>query len=133
MPIPLAVTRFNRDVLNRFMVHLTGHGWFVELEHRGRASGRTYRVPMMAFDGDGVVTIALTYGPKVDWLRNVRAAGGGRMHLGHDLVTLGPPTSIDEATGLARMPQPPRAMLPLLGCHEYVELPVLRRESFTGW
>jgi deazaflavin-dependent oxidoreductase (nitroreductase family) len=133
MPIPHAVTTFNRDVLNKAMVHLAGHGWFVELEHRGRRSGRTYRVPMMAFDGGGVVTVALTYGPNVDWLRNLRSAGGGRMHVGRELLTLGAPRRLEEATGRARMPQPPRAMLPVLGCHEYVELPVVRREPFTGW
>ena len=36
----------------------------------------------MAFRDGPTVTIALTYGPDVDWLRNVRAAGGARMHVG---------------------------------------------------
>ena len=133
MPIPKAVTRVNKRFLNKGMVHLAGHGWFVELEHTGRRSGRTYHVPMMAFDRGDVVTIALTYGSGVDWLANLRAAGGGRMHLRGSILELGMPRDLDEAEGLARMPQPPRTLLPVLGCHEYVEVPVLSRMPFTGW
>ena len=50
MPIPRAVTQLNKKYLNRALVHLAGHGWFVELEHVGRRSGRTFWVPIMAFD-----------------------------------------------------------------------------------
>lgn len=133
MPMPRAVTRLNKKYVNKVLVHLAGHGWFVELEHVGRRSGRTYRVPIMAFDRGDVVTIALTYGSGVDWLANLRAAGGGRMHARDELLLLGAPARLSEAEGHAWMPQPPRAMLPLLGCHEYVEIPVLSREPFTEW
>ena len=133
MPIPRAVTRFNKKYLNQVLVHLAGHGWFVELEHVGRRSGRTFRIPIMAFDHGDVVTIALTYGSGVDWLANLRAAGGGRMRLRDELLALGAPATLPEAEGRARMPQPPRLLLPLLGCHDYVEIPVLSRAPFGGW
>ena len=133
MPIPTAVTQLNKRLFNKALVHLAGHGWFVEVEHVGRRSGRTYRVPIMAFDRGHVVTVALTYGHGVDWLANLRDAHGGRMHLGSELLTLGEPRDLAEDEGLARMPQPPRAILPVLGCHEYVEIPVLERAPFTGW
>lgn len=133
MPIPRAVTQLNKRYANKALVHLAGHGWFVELEHTGRRSGRTYRVPIMAFDGGDVVTIALTYGPGVDWLANLHTAGGGRMHLRDELLHLGQPARLTDAEGRARVPQPPRALLPLLGCHDYVEIPVLSRQPFTGW
>ena len=133
MPIPHAVARLNKTFLNQVLVHLAGHGWFVELEHIGRRSGRTFRIPIMAFDRGDAVTIALTYGSGVDWLANLRAAGGGRMHLRDELVVLGAPAVLAEAEGHARMPQPPRSLLPLLGCHDYVEIPVLSRVRFSGW
>lgn len=133
MPIPHAVTRLNKKYLNQILVHLAGHGWFVELEHVGRRSGRTFRIPIMAFDRGDVVTIALTYGSDVDWLANLRAAGGGRMRLRDELLVLGAPASLAEAEGHARMPQPPRLLLPILGCHDYVEIPVLSRARFSGW
>ncbi len=123
--MPPAVTRLNKRVVNPVLRRLAGHGWFVEVEHVGRRSGTTYRTPIMAFRNGSTVTIALTYGPQVDWLRNLRAAGGGRMHLGGRLLTLGTPVDLSEAEGLRRMPSPPRQMLPVLGCHDFVELPVL--------
>ena len=133
MPMPRAITKFNRSVLNKGMVRLTGHGPLVEIEHVGRHSGRTYRTPMMAFRKDETVTIALTYGPEVDWLANISAAGGCRMHLGDHLLTLGAPVRLGADEGLARMPLPARALLPILGCDDYIELAVLAEESFTGW
>lgn len=133
MPMPRAVTRLNKKYVNKVLVHLAGHGWFVELQHVGRRSGRTFRVPIMAFDRGDAVTVALTYGPGVDWLANLRAAGGGRMHLRDELLTLGSPADLPEAEGRRRVPPPPRALLPVLGCHDYVEIPVLSREPFHAW
>ncbi len=62
-------------------------GWapsFGILEHVGRRSGKPYRTPLTVFnaevDGKPGVAILLTYGPDRDWLKNLNAAGGGRMH-----------------------------------------------------
>jgi deazaflavin-dependent oxidoreductase (nitroreductase family) len=53
------------------------------LEHVGRKSGKQYRTPLTVFtakvDGRAGVAILLTYGPNRDWLKNITAAGGGRM------------------------------------------------------
>lgn len=53
------------------------------LEHVGRRSGKPYRTPLTVFradiDGRPGVAILLTYGPDRDWLKNITAAGGGRM------------------------------------------------------
>ena len=125
MPLPAAVARFNKVVTNRATHHLVGHGSFAELEHLGRRSGRTYRIPINAFRHGDVVTVALTYGPRTDWLRNVRTAGGARMRLRGELLTLGPPRELPTAVGMARMPAPARFVLPLIGVDEFVELPVL--------
>lgn len=125
MPIPTAVARFNTAVTNRVTRHLVGHGDFAELEHVGRRSGRTYRIPLNAFRDGDVVTIALTYGPRTDWLRNVRAAGGARMLLRGEVLTLGPPRNVATAVGMARMPGLARILLPRIGVDEFVELPVL--------
>lgn len=125
MPMPAAVTHLNKWVVNPVLVRLAGFGPFVEIEHIGRTSGRTYRTPIMAFRDGDTVTIALTYGSEVDWLRNVRAAGGARMHLGRGLITLGPPATLPTEVGLSRMPVGPRQLLPVLGCRDFVELPVV--------
>ncbi len=125
MPIPAVVARLNKRVTNRITRHLVGHGDFAELEHVGRRSGRTYRIPINAFRDDDVVTLALTYGPNTDWLRNVRAAGGARMLLRGEVLTLGAPRAVPTDVGMARMPGPARFLLPRIGVDEVVELPVL--------
>ncbi len=132
VPVPNAVGRFNKRVTNPVLRGLAGHGWFVELEHVGRRSGRVFRTPLMAFRDEATVTIALTYGPDVDWLRNVRASGGARMHIGGQLVTLGPPQALTEVEGLGRMPVPVRQMLPIMGCPDFVALPVLAERAWRG-
>lgn len=125
MPLPLALARVNKRVTNHLTRHLVGHGDFAELEHVGRRSGRLYRIPINAFRRGDVVTIALTYGPRTDWLRNLRAAGGARMRLGSEILTLGPPRDISASEGMSRMPGPARFVLPRIGVDEFVELNVL--------
>jgi deazaflavin-dependent oxidoreductase (nitroreductase family) len=125
MPIPHAVGKFNKVVTNKVLVHLAGHGPFIELEHVGRRSGRVYRVPLNAFRTGDTVTFALTYGPRVDWLRNVRAAGGCRVRLGRDILTLGAPVDLSTEVGMARMPAPARVVLRLTGVDQFIEMPVL--------
>lgn len=125
MAIPRAVTRFNKAFGNKVLIHLAGHGPFVELEHVGRKSGRTYRIPLNAFRSGETVTFALTYGPDVDWLRNVRAAKGARLRMRGSLLTLGAPSPVPTDVGLARVPAPARVLLRALGVREFVELPVL--------
>jgi deazaflavin-dependent oxidoreductase (nitroreductase family) len=125
MAIPHAVGKLNKVATNRVLVHLAGHGPFIELEHVGRRSGRVYRVPLNAFRAGDTVTFALTYGPRVDWLRNVRAAGGCRVRMGREILTLGAPVDLPTQVGLARMPAPARVVLRLVRVDHFVEMPVL--------
>ena len=77
MPIPKKVAVFNKYVTNRIILPFAG--WlppFAEVTHTGRRSGRTYRTPVLAFASEDGFVLALTYGRDVDWVRNLRAAGG---------------------------------------------------------
>lgn len=126
MPITRRITRFNQRVLNPLTLRLAGRGSMVDLEHVGRRSGTVRHTPLMAFRHGDVVTIALTYGPGVEWLKNVRAAGGCRMLIRGELVTLGPPRDVPADEGRARVPQPQRTLLRWpIRCRDYVELDVL--------
>ncbi len=125
MPIPMRVTAFNKRYFNHLTIRLAGRGSFADLEHVGRTSGRTFHTPLMAFRSGNAVTVALTYGPDVDWLKNVRAAGRGRMHLRGRTFDLDAPRMIDPQEGLRRMPQPQRAALRwIIRCRDFVEFPV---------
>ncbi len=128
MPIPRVVTHLNKAVGNRLLIHLAGHGPFVELEHVGRRSGRTYRIPLNAFRSGDTVTFALTYGPRVDWYRNVVAAGGCRIRMGSAWLTLGPPREVTTDEGLRRMPAFARPILRAASVTDFVELAVLAEQ-----
>jgi deazaflavin-dependent oxidoreductase (nitroreductase family) len=55
------------------------------VRHIGRTTGRAYETPVGAVaTGDGFV-IALPYGPKTDWLKNVLASGSASIV--HDAIT----------------------------------------------
>jgi deazaflavin-dependent oxidoreductase (nitroreductase family) len=70
-----------RRASNPLMLRLAGRRWspFGIVEHRGRRSGRAYRVPVEPFVTSTHVVIALPWGPGTNWAQNVVAAGGGRM------------------------------------------------------
>jgi deazaflavin-dependent oxidoreductase (nitroreductase family) len=80
MQLPQRLARFNRYVTNP--IQRVSAGWapmFGILEHVGRKSGKTYRTPLTVFSTEDGLAILLTYGPNRDWLKNLEAAGGGRM------------------------------------------------------
>ena len=76
MPLPLALGRFNTRVTNRIigpiLVWFPWYGW---LRHVGRTTGRPYKTPLMLFRRGDRAVIALTYGERTQWLKNVLAAG----------------------------------------------------------
>jgi deazaflavin-dependent oxidoreductase (nitroreductase family) len=80
MKLSRRVARFNKAVNNRVQ---GVYAWIVPpwavILHRGRRSGRAYRTPVLAFRREGTLIVALLYGEESDWLRNLRAAGGGRV------------------------------------------------------
>jgi deazaflavin-dependent oxidoreductase (nitroreductase family) len=84
MKLPQGLARFNRHVTNP--IQRMWAGWappFAIIEHVGRRSGKPYRTPVNVFtaevDGKPGVAVLLTYGPDRDWLKNLTAAGSGRM------------------------------------------------------
>jgi deazaflavin-dependent oxidoreductase (nitroreductase family) len=68
-------------------------GWlpgFGILRYRGRRSGTEYRTPMNVFRRGDEYVFALTYGPDVQWVKNIVAAGECQ------LVTRGRPIRLVE-------------------------------------
>ncbi len=52
-----------------------GLGPFSLVRHVGRRSGRTYETPLILARVEGGFVAELTYGPDVQWLRNITHAG----------------------------------------------------------
>lgn len=90
-------------------------GPFSIVRHVGRRSGNVYETPIIvAARPDGFV-IELTYGPDVDWHKNIVAAGGCTLiwqGKEYEIDTIRP---LDTATGLAAFPSSQRLILRLTG------------------
>ena len=89
MPIPRSIAVFNKNVTNRFFLLFAGGiPPFAVLRHRGRRTGRKYETPLMAFKIDDGFVIALTYGRKVDWVKNLLTHENGVLLYGGEEYTL---------------------------------------------
>lgn len=67
------------ETLNRVTARLAraGRGPFSLIRHVGRRSGRIYETPVILAKVPEGFIAELTYGDKVNWYRNLVAAGGG--------------------------------------------------------
>jgi deazaflavin-dependent oxidoreductase (nitroreductase family) len=67
-----------KHTLNRVTIRSarSGRGRFSLVRHVGRRSGRSYETPLILAEVPGGFVAELTYGPDVDWYRNIVAAGG---------------------------------------------------------
>src|SRR5690349_9431368 len=93
-------TRFVNPVTRRFARWLPG---FAITRYRGRHTGTLYRTPMNVFRrGDGYV-FALTYGPDVQWVRNVLASGRAELEVRRQRIRLADPEIVHD---------PSRALVP---------------------
>jgi deazaflavin-dependent oxidoreductase (nitroreductase family) len=123
MPLPQGLGRFNRWVTNPVTRTFAGRvPGFAIVVHRGRTSGRRYRTPVNAFARpDGGYTLALTYGPDAQWVRNVLAQGGCTLEATGRRVELANPRVVHDPS---RRPVPPpvRAVLALLRVEYFLEL-----------
>ncbi|WP_066586653.1 nitroreductase family deazaflavin-dependent oxidoreductase [Cellulomonas timonensis] len=123
MPIPRWITPVNRRVTNRVLGPLAVRmPPLAVIHHVGRRSGIPRATPVMAFRTARGVAIALTYGPDVDWLRNVLAAGRARLVQGGRTTALVDPVLLHGATGARLMPWWVRVALRALRVDDYIEL-----------
>jgi deazaflavin-dependent oxidoreductase (nitroreductase family) len=112
MKLSRRVARFNKLINNPIQ---GVYSWLVPpwsvIVHRGRRSGRQYRTPLLAFKRDRTLVIALLYGDQSDWLRNLKAGGGGYVIRGGRTFGVGEPRVIDtsDATVLRRLSPPTQA------------------------
>jgi deazaflavin-dependent oxidoreductase (nitroreductase family) len=123
MPLPHWLTRVNLVVTNRLTLPLAGTlPWFGVLEHVGRRSGIVRRTPLNVFrSGEDGWVVALTYGPGVQWLRNIEAAGECRMLVRGRWLRLDAPRRFHDPSR-SRVPLPVRWALWLLRVSWFVEL-----------
>ena len=100
-------TRFVNPVTRLVAGWLPGFGI---LRYRGRRTGREYRTPMNVFRRGDRYVFALTYGPDVQWVKNVLASGELDLRtMGRDVHLVDPELYSDPE--LRDMPAPIRPFL----------------------
>ncbi|WP_031467259.1 hypothetical protein [Sciscionella sediminilitoris] len=125
MPLSTRLARFNRTVTNPILGRLAP--WcpaFGVIYHRGRRSGREYHNPICVFrrrDGHPGFVVALTYGSRTDWVRNVLAAGECELVTRRRRHRLTEPALTVEPDRAA-VPAPVRVVLTLAKVTEFLYL-----------
>src|SRR5260370_12295782 len=85
--LPNRIRIFNKYVTNRLLRGFANlsHSPFAIIRHVGRRSGKPYETVIWVWPlGEGFV-IALTYGPDVDWYRNILPPAAGTV-VCHNIV-----------------------------------------------
>ncbi len=96
--------------LTRGIAH-SSFGPFALVRHVGRRSGKQYETPIIVQPVDDGFVFELTYGPDVDWYKNIQAAESFilRWH-GKDYV-IDKLEPLDTQVGMAAFPLPARLIL----------------------
>jgi deazaflavin-dependent oxidoreductase (nitroreductase family) len=123
VPFPSFLPAFNRRVTNRITGRFAGKiAPFAIVHHTGRASGKHYASPIMAFPTATGFVIALTYGAETDWIRNVLAAGGCALTYRRRMVELVHPRVVEGSPRDFPFPRWVGTILGSQGVHEFLLL-----------
>jgi deazaflavin-dependent oxidoreductase (nitroreductase family) len=102
------------------------------VRHRGRISGAAYETPVgVVADGDAFL-IALPYGSRAQWLRNVLAAGSATLVHEGTTYRVDRPELIALATVADRFPASDRRLFRWLRVEDCLWLRNVEREVATG-
>ena len=121
---------FNKYIFNRITLTLakSGRGPFSIVYHKGRRSGRIYRTPVLASYVDGMIIIPLSYGEKVDWLRNVLAQGGCEIVREKKKISATNPEVIDASVAYEVLPEKRRELFERHKMEKFLCLRVIEKE-----
>lgn len=115
---------FNKYVTNRVLRRFahSSRGPFAILRHTGRRSGKEYETTFWVWPQGDDFVIALTYGPEVDWLRNLQASGNGTLFWHGKTYTISNPELIDSSVALPAFPAFIQFVMRRLGTHQFVRV-----------
>jgi hypothetical protein len=115
------VLKYTLNPLTRRLAH-SSFGPFSIIRHVGRRSGKQYETPIIVALAENGFVIELTYGPDVDWYKNVLAAGGCTV-IWHDKdYVIDKLEPMDTDLGRSAFPLPARLILYLLGRQHFVKM-----------
>jgi deazaflavin-dependent oxidoreductase (nitroreductase family) len=109
----LTLLKYTLNPLTRRLARVS-FGPFSIVQHVGRRSGKQYETPIIVAPLRDGFMIELTYGPDVDWHKNVLAAGGCTIVRRGQEYAINRIEPVDSETGLAAFPPSQRLVLRLL-------------------
>ncbi len=118
------VRAFNKHTFNPMILKSAGSSRspFAVIHHVGRRSGKPYETPVIVEPVNSGFVFALTYGPEVDWYRNVLAAGHGTIVWHGKEYAIEQPETLDVKAGVRAFPFPERLILSLLGIRHFFRM-----------
>lgn len=118
------VRRLNRSLTNPRVMRTAGTEATQTsvIRHVGRTSGRTYETPVDTIGATTGFLIALPYGTRADWLRNVLAAGSATVVTKGECVDVGRPTIVSTADVAGQIPAKTMRTLRLFGVSQCLHL-----------
>lgn len=123
-PVLDLIRRMNRSVTNPRVMRTAGTAATETsvIEHVGRTSGRTYGTPIDVIETPTGLAIALPYGTRADWVRNVLAAGSATVVTQGERVGVDRPAivTIDDVAHV--IPKRTMRMLRLFGVTQCLHL-----------
>ena len=126
------ISPFTKRVVNPLTRQFAGRvPGFALVTHIGRRSGSAYQTPLNVFRRGDTYVFALTYGPDVDWVRNVLAADGCTIRTRGREVRLVEPRLVHDPSGRL-VPQPVRTFLGLMRVADYLVVRVAEDTKVVG-
>ena len=121
----------NKHITNKILIHIAGKdvGLFAILSHTGRKSGKIYQIPIIVVPVQNGFVIALTYGIKTDWYKNVKAKESCSLKWKRQEYTLTNPEFIDQEQALQAFPAVFRVGLRMMGIQYYLRLTRIREQD----
>lgn len=123
-PVIDAVRWMNRSLTNPRVMRTAGSSGTQTsvIRHVGRTSGRTYETPVDVIATSDGFLIALPYGTRADWVRNVLAAGSATIVSQGESVDVEAPIIAATAEVAGQLPARTLRTLSLFGVTECLHL-----------
>jgi deazaflavin-dependent oxidoreductase (nitroreductase family) len=118
------IRHFNKRTFNPWILKSAGgdRSPFAVVGHVGRRSGKAYATPVIVRPVEDGFVFALTYGPDVDWYRNILAAGRCSLRWRGETHRLEQPETLSVEAGLQAFPIPLNWVLGLNGIRHYFRM-----------
>jgi deazaflavin-dependent oxidoreductase (nitroreductase family) len=118
------VRRLNRSLTNPRVMRTAGTDATQTsvIQHTGRTSGRVYETPVDTIPAKTGFLIALPYGTRADWVRNVLASGSATVVTRGERVDVDRPTIVATADVEGQIPAKTLRTLRLFGVNQCLYL-----------